>query len=192
MTAMRHDVFGEIEYNADEQAWTGVCTLPVFAGYGKLPPDDHRIGEAAPEFARGQFALTIQDDEGIGPFPQQVDAVRFLLEHEAEVCDAVMTELVEACGQSGGMLRWLNARRESRLWGWLARLVGPEYKTADDLKQAVRCNRVEVSREYVEAYAYIAFHFDTIFGIESEHGLSVVYQPEIGASWGDGSAIYEL
>lgn len=187
--AMRHDVFGEIAYSEEDEAWTGTCSLPVFAEYGKPGPDLAALDDPPPEFARGQFAFTVHDSEHAGPTEQQANAFRHLLEHEADVCRAVMTALVDACGQKGGILRWLNERRGSRLWGWLARLVGPEYKTPEDLKPAVRCSCFEVGREPVDAYANIAFHFDTIFGIEAEHGLSVVYHPEQGTFWGDASAI---
>ncbi|MFO0967095.1 MAG: hypothetical protein U0793_16125 [Gemmataceae bacterium] len=143
---MRHDVFGEIAYSEEDEAWTGTCSLPVFAEYGKPGPDLAALDDPPPEFARGQFAFTVHDSEHAGPTEQQANAFRHLLEHEADVCRAVMTALVDACGQKGGILRWLNERRGSRLWGWLARLVGPEYKTPEDLKPAVRCSCFEVGR----------------------------------------------
>jgi len=192
MATMHLDVFGEIAFDEYDLEWTGSCSLPVFAEYGKLGPDDSSLSEPAPEFRLGRFTLSIQDDSGDGPSPQQANVFRFLLEHEPEVCVAVMTEVVNACDMRGGPIRWLQDRRESRLWGWLARLTGPEYKTPDDLKQAARCTGLEVSSEYVGAHAYLAFYFETMFGIEVEHGLSVIFHPEKETFWGDASAIHEM
>jgi hypothetical protein len=189
---MHHDVFGEIAYNEDELAWAGSCPLPVFAEYGRLAPDDYRLSEPAPEFGRGVFALAVQDDAGDGPSVEQANVFRFLLEREHEVCRAVMTALINACAMRGGLLRWLNERRESRLWGWLARLVGPEYKAPEDLKQAARCRGLEIASRHDGGYAYIAFYFETVFGIEVEHGLSVIFHPEKGTFWGDASAIHYM
>jgi hypothetical protein len=189
---MRHDVFGEIAYNPDEQAWTGSCPLPVFAEYGRLAPDDYRLPEPAPEFDRGLFAFTIQDETGDGPSVEQANAIRFLRDREAEVCHEVMMELVEAIDMKGGIFHWLQQRRDSRLWGWLARLVGPEYTTPDDLRPAVRCTGLEVSQKSVGAHAYLAFYFETIFGTETEHGLSVVYHPQKDSFCGDASAIHDV
>src|SRR5262245_8512729 len=126
---MHHDVFGDIVYNREDQEWTGWCSLPAFAQYGRLAADNHRLSEPPPEFERGLFALSIQDESGGGPSNEQANALRHLVEHETEVCQTVVAELVKACDQQGGLLRWLNQRRQSRLWGWLAKLAGPEYKT---------------------------------------------------------------
>jgi hypothetical protein len=189
---MQHTIFGEIVYESDEEAWLGTCPLPVFAEYGRLAPDDHRLMEPAPEFERGAFAFIVQDPDCNGPTEPQANAFRYLLDREADVCRAVMTELVNGIGMHGGIIHWLNERRESRFWGWLAWLVGPEYKTPEDLKQAARCINFEVSRQSNGAYAYIAFYFQTVFGIEIEHGLSVVFHPDSGTFGGDASAIHDL
>jgi len=189
---MHHDLFGEIAYNTDDRCWTGSCPLPVFAEYGKLAPDDYRLSEPAPEFVLGVFALTVQDASGGGPAVEQANAFRFLKEHETDVCRAVMTEMINACNMRGGLLRWLNNRRASRLWGWLAKLVGPEYKNPEDLKQAARCLGLEISAQYHGSFAFIAFDFETMFAIEAEHGLSVVFHPELETFSGDRSAIHDV
>jgi len=186
---VRHDVFGEIEYNADDQAWTGSCPLPVFAEYGK---SDSLLSEPSPDFARGIFAFTVQDETGAGPTAPQASAFRYLREREKDICHAVMMELIEAVDMRGGWIRWLQQRRASRLWGWMARLAGPEYTAPDDLKRAVRCTSFEVSGQSVGDYAYIAFYFETIFGLEVEHGLSVLFHPKRETLSGDASAIHEL
>jgi hypothetical protein len=189
---MHHDVFGDITYSPDDLAWSGWCTLPVFAEYGRLAPDDYRLSEPPPGFDRGVFAITVQDSAGDGPSVEQANAFRFLLERETEVCGAVMTELVRACGMRGGLLRWLNERRDSRVWGGLARLFGPEYKMPENLKPAVRCLRLEVSSQCVGGYSYVGLFFETIFGTETAGGLSVIFHPQEGTFWGDASAIDTL
>lgn len=57
---MRHEVFGDIHYDADGPHWVGKCVLPAFAEYGREP---HDITLEAPDddFRRGVFPLTIQD-----------------------------------------------------------------------------------------------------------------------------------
>jgi len=192
ITMIHHDVFGDITYSPDDLEWSGWCPLPVFAEYGRLAPEDYRLLEPPPGFDRGVFAFTVRDTAGDGPSVEQANAFRFLRERETDVCIAVMTELVRACGMHGGVLRWLNDRRDSRVWGWLARLFGPEYLVPEDLKPAVRCLRLEVSNHCVRGCAYIGLFFETIFGTETAGGLSVVFHPQEGTFWGDASAIDTL
>jgi hypothetical protein len=189
---MLHGILGEIVYDADQRAWTGVCALPVFAEYGRLAPDNHNLSEPTPEFNRGQFPFELLDETADGPTPQQANVIRYVRDHEAEVCRVIMSQLVEACQHYGGVLAWLQQRRESRACGWLARLVGPEYKTPEDRKQAVRCKCVEVSTVADGDYAYVAFHFETIFAWETEHGLSVVFHPAKGSFSGNALALFEM
>jgi len=192
ITTIHHDIFGDITYNRDDLAWVGWCTLPVFAQYGRITPDDYRLSEPPPEFDRGAFAISVQDASGNGPSVEEANVFHFLRERETEVCRAVMTELINACDMRGGLLRWLNERRESPLWGWLARLCGPEYKVPEDLKQAVRCRSVEISSQSDGGYSYIAFSFETIFGFDAEHGLAVVFHPQNGTFCGDSLAIHDV
>src|SRR4051812_40775492 len=177
---MRHPVFGEIAYQKDDLAWEGSCRLPAFAEYGRLAPDDHALSEPAPEFRHGLFALTIQDAAGDGPSVEQANAFAFVRDREADVCRAVMTQVVNACDMRGGIFPRLTERRATRLWGWLAGLLGPEYRTPDDFKRAARCLGVEVSSRHDGGFAYVAFSFETAFGVEAEHGLSVVFHPGSG------------
>ena len=191
--SLHHNVFGAIVYSADECGWTGSCPLPVFAEYGKEGPDLQLLSDATPEFRKGAFALTIQDETAFEPNEQQCNAFRFLREHEAEVCQTVMSEVLKVKRDFGGnWVAWLRARRQTRVWGWLAALLGPEYKTLEDLKPAVRCIGLEISRHHFGTLAHVAFYFETGFGIETEHGFSVIYHPEAGTISGDASAIHEL
>jgi hypothetical protein len=189
---MHHDVFGDITYSPDDRAWSGWCTLPVFAEYGRLAPDDYRLSEPPPGFDRGVFAITVPDAAGYGPSVEQANPFRFVQERETEVCGAIMMELVRACDMHGGLLRWLNERRDSRVWGWLARLFGPEYKVPESLRPAVRCLRLEVSSQCAGGYSYVGLFFETIFGTETAGGLSVIFHPQEGTFWGDASAIDTL
>jgi hypothetical protein len=199
---IQHDVFGEIEYDANEEAWIGRHTLPVFAQYGRsLPRDFNGVEEPSPEFLQGIFPVQIKDPRQAGPSTAQVNAFRYFLDREAEVCRTVMEQVLKAhhavChGHLDWLVTWLRNYRESRVWGWLAQFLRPECKTTADLPNFVRCKHVEISRLKSGEYAYIAFQFVTIwyeFDLNDEgEGLSVVYHPINKAFWGDGGAVYEV
>lgn len=179
---MHHDAFGEISYQEDEQAWLGSCALPTFAEYGR-DSENAVLPELDDNFRKGLFPLTIQDDMGSGPSSQQANTFRFLRQNETDVCRAVMAELLTCLTES------LGSQRTGGILGWLQRRFGYELKTLEDLRPNVRCIGVEFSSSFVGEYAYVAFYFETIWGWENEHGLSVVFHPEKGTFWGDGSAL---
>jgi hypothetical protein len=189
---MHHDGFGEIFYQEDDQVWLGRCHLPAFAEYGV--PADGALEEPNADLRDGFFPLTIQDPAGGGPSVPQANAFRFVERNEQDVCRAVMSGLLE-CYRSyyGPVWAWAKERRRSWLLGWLARwLLEGEHTCPEDLKPVVRCTGVELSSLYRGDYAYAAFQFDTADGLDVEHGVSVVFHPEKGASWGDASAIHYI
>src|SRR5207302_7557158 len=136
---MRHDAFGDITYDQDDQVWRGRCALPVFAAYGR-PPCDTLPDEPDADFLQGLFPLTIWDYTGHGPSPQQVEGWHFLRQHEPAVCLAVMRALLESYGADRGWVERLKKYQDSRLFGGVVRwIIGQEFETPEDLKPAVRC-----------------------------------------------------
>jgi hypothetical protein len=189
---MNHEVFGEITYDADDYVWRGRCRLPVFAAFGK-PPCHVVLEEPADDFRKGVFPLSIDDDTGAGPSPQQVSGFRYLVDNEADVCQPVMAALLESYRALHAWVERVKPYRDSRLWGWLARWVvgvSEQYQAPDDLKPAVRCTGVEVSSLSAGAHAYLGFTFDAEWVIE--HGVAVVFHPTHGTSWGDATALASL
>jgi hypothetical protein len=189
---MNHDIFGEIAYQTDDQHWLGRWRLLAFAEYGVEAGG--ALAEPDADFRQGFFSLTIQDMMGNGPSPEQANIFRFVRQNEPEVCQAVMLALLGGYRSLvGPSLEWANRRRNSWLWGWLARwLLHGEYRNVEDLKRAVRCTGVELSYQRLGDSAYAAFHFDTSLGLDPEHGVSVVFHPTQGASLGDASAIHYI
>src|SRR2546427_5172490 len=108
---MTHPLFGEIVYHRSDVQWTGRCRLPTFAEYGREA--NGSLEEPNADFRQGAFPLTIQDDEGSGPSPEQESAFRYLTEHEPQICQAVMTELLACYRQFYGNWDWVR-RRQSR------------------------------------------------------------------------------
>jgi hypothetical protein len=189
---MHHALFGDLSYQVDDCLWLGCCRLPAFAEYGRgsaagalLEPDE--------EFPKGLFRLTIQDETGNGPSPQQVNAFQFLLRNESDVCRAVMAELLGLYRRDRSWVDRLERYRPvpglGRLVGWL---VGEECRTPEDLRPFVRCTGLEISSAASGGYAYLGFSFETAWGWEIEHGLSAVFHPEKGARCGDASMIHEI
>jgi hypothetical protein len=195
---MQHDVFGDISYNKDDHEWTGLVGMRALAQYGKnLPKDYCFVAEPNPEFHRGLFPFKIQDATGDGASFAQANAFRFLLENENDVCRAVMLEILKAypeiChGSMDWLVTWLRNYRQSRVLGWVARLLRPECKTIEDLKEAVRCNGLEFSVVHLNTFAYVAFYFDTIWYETHDQGFSVVFHPNRGTWCGDGCALGDI
>jgi len=189
---VHHAVFGEITYDEDELSWVGRCRLPAFAAWSMQP--NGALEQPGEDQRAGFFPLTIYDATGVGPSVQQGNTYRFVQQNEQDTCEAVLLALLD-CYRSfyGSNWDWAKQRRDSRIWGWLARrLLQDAYEVPDDLKPVVRCTAMELSYLHVGAYAYAAFRFDTADGLDSEHGIAVVFQPDKGASWGDASAIHHV
>lgn len=188
---MHHPVFGEIVYQGDDACWVGRCRLPAFAEYGRAA--EGGLDEPDADFLAGFFPLTVYDDSGNGPSPEQESAFRYLVGNEAAVCRAVMTELL-SCYRSLYGANWDWARRHERSWlvGWLARsLLRGERRTVDDLRPVVRCTGVEVSAGSVGGYASLGFGFDSADSLDPEHGIAVVFHPDRGTFWGDATAVHD-
>ncbi len=183
---MHHEVFGEILYDADDFVWRGRCSLPAFAEYGRPPcylpdgPDE--------DFCRDVFPLTVHDETGAGPTPEQVNAFRFLLGNEAAVWRAVTAQLLASYRLGRDWEGRLKKYRDAPLLGRVVRwLLGQEARTPDDLRPYARCVGVEIDTLTAGKYAYLGCAFNTTW--EPEHGLVVVYHPDKGAHWGDATAL---
>jgi len=186
---MNHPVFGEIVYSKHDSQWTGRCRLPTFAEYGR--EDNGSLAEPDAVFKQGLFELTLLDASGNGPLPEQENVYGYLMEHEPQVCQAVMIELLTAYREYYGNFDWIR-RRQSRFARWITKwALPPHYTTTDELRLVVRCTGVEISSDSTLVYAFVGFHFKTADNMEVEHGLSVVFHPQKGAVWGTRSAIDE-
>src|SRR5438105_5526638 len=153
---MRHEVFGEIEYDPHGPCWEGTCALPLFAEYGR-EPHDIMLDEPDERFRKGIFPLQIQDYTGNGPTEYQAIAWRYLLENESAVLREVMTELLACYHAYHG---WAKLDSKWPLWGRIVKwLAGKQYETIEELKPATRCIGVEVSALCVGDMACLGFNF---------------------------------
>src|SRR5262249_57400529 len=127
----------------------------------------------------------MQDETGAGPSLQQANTFQFLLQNGSDVCRAVVAELLGLYRRERSWVDRLDRYRPvpglGRLIDWL---VGEECRTPEDLKPFVRCTGLEISSAAAGGYAYLGFSFETAWGWEIEHGLSVVFHPVKGAWWG--------
>jgi hypothetical protein len=186
---MHHATFGDLRYVPDDLGWHGTCHLAEFAAYGR--GSNCSLDDPSADFLRGDFPLLVRDPDGSGPSPAQADTLKFFLGNETDVCRAVMTALLECFRETREPARvWLEARRDSWLWGWLARrFPAPHYRTIEDLKPEARCIEVELADTVTDGYVATGFTFVTADCLDVEHGRAVVYHPVAGVYWGDGSAL---
>src|SRR5579862_1382143 len=87
---MHHNLFGDLQYVKDDQSWVGTATLRSFATFGESAYADEAERRQRQE---GILPLTIRDEAGSGPSPQQVAAFEHVRAHEAAVYDAVLQAL---------------------------------------------------------------------------------------------------
>jgi uncharacterized protein DUF6985 len=139
-----------------------------------------RAARAAAEERRrqGLFPFTVVDPTGAGPTPEQEAAFRHLVEHEAEVCQAVLEALYRSYQQYSADERW-------------RRICGlPEIASPAGITAAAHLSDVRICRESAEGVAHLLFEVDCDW--EQEHGLCVVYRKDTGADWTTFDSVDEL
>ncbi len=127
---------------------------------------------------RGLFPFTVADPTGAGPTPEQTAAFRYLVENEAEVCQAVLEELYRSYQQYYEDERW---RRICDL---------PEIAAPAGITAAAHLLDVQVCRESADGVAHLVFGVDCDW--EQEHGMCVVYRKDAGAHWSTFDSLYDL
>lgn len=139
-----------------------------------------RAARAAAEERRrqGLFPFTVADPTGAGPAPEQAAAFRHLIDHEAEVCQAVLEALHRSYQQYYEDERW---RRICDL---------PEITSPAGVTAAAHLCDVRVCRESAEGVAHLLFEVDCDW--EQEHGLCVVYRKDTGGDWTTFDGVDEL
>lgn len=169
-STIEHPIFGAIKWSA-EGSWDGRVQLRVFAGY-----DDNRyavdIGEESSRrttirqrreraFADGLFHLRIACAEGERPTAAQEEAYRFLVDHESEVVESVMTYVFRAYSNRDNL--WT-------LDGLTRQEFGVDMKSPSDLKQLMRLATVSIEQSGGDV-ADIIFYFNS--ALDEEHGVEV-------------------
>ncbi len=148
----------------------------------KREAEEARAGaerEAAEERRRrGLFPFTVADPTGAGPTPEQVAAMRHLVENEVEVCQAVLEALYRSYQQYYSDERW---RRICDL---------PEISSPAGVTAAAHPGQVRVCRESAEGVAHLLFEVNCDW--EQEHGMCVVYRKDTGADWTTFDGVDEL
>jgi hypothetical protein len=133
----------------------------------------------AARLARGQYPVRIADPDESGPTPPQEAAFHFLVDHEAEVLDAVLGQVWESFRSSYGNEYWRQVAG-----------IKPA-KSLEDLRGRFGLTRVEITREHRGGLSHLVFTVDSDW--QDEHGLLVVYSPDSGeATWTTFDGLYDL
>jgi hypothetical protein len=170
---MRHELFGELEYDRDDDSWTGVVRLPQFAAFGDTQWEDDDERRRRKD---SLLPLTIWASE-IGPTPRQEDAYRLLRDNELTVFKEVLGALFECYNEYTDAPSLL-----SPLWKWLGRKLGIKpIETADGLNTEAAITGVEFTREHINGLAHILFNVTCNW--EPEHGWMIVYHKDRPATW---------
>ena len=127
---------------------------------------------------QGLFPCTVVDPTGAGPTAEQVAAFRHLIDHEADVCRAVLEALYRSYQQYYEDERW---RRICDL---------PEIAAPDGITAAAHLDHVRVCRESADGVAHLLFAVECDW--EQEHGMCVVYRKDSGADWTTFDGVDEL
>jgi len=117
----------------------------------------------------GRFPVRVITPRKAGPAPEQAAAFRHLIDHEADVCRAVLAALHESYQEYSKDERWREICD-------LPAIAAPEGLTA-----AAHLSDVDVMRERRDGVAFLVFNVDCDW--EVEHGMYVVYHPATGAAW---------
>jgi uncharacterized protein DUF6985 len=169
---MNHELFGDINYDNQDQQWTGQVNLRLFAMFGL----DRYADDTDPQLRlEGMLPLIVSDSEGTGPSPHQVAAYRFLLEHQADVFHATLGALFESYKE-------YTASPISGFWDWVGRKLGVKpIESPDELAASATFTELQIGCEHRSGVAYLVFNVDCDW--EPEHGMLVVYHKDCPATW---------
>jgi len=126
---------------------------------------DAKRGE---KLARGLFPVRVADPTELGPTLAQEAAFRHLIENEAAVFDAVLTQVWAAFQHSYADENW------RMIMGLQPAL------SVKDLHGRFGISRVEVVLEERGGFSHLVFTIDSDW--QDEHGLHVVYSPDRNAA----------
>lgn len=123
-----------------------------------------RAAKRGEKLARGLFPFRVADPEEQGPTIAQEASFRFLLENEAAVFDAVLSQVWAS----------FQAFYDDEHWRMIMGLKPAA--TVDDLRGRFGISRVEVALEERGGFAHLVFAIDSEW--QDEHGVYVVYSPD--------------
>jgi hypothetical protein len=173
-STIEHPVFGTLKLD-ESGDWTRLVHLPVFARYdeksdGYVDIDGEDQGQSrrakrekrrAEQFAAGLFPLHIVDMEESGPSTAQEEAYRFLIEHESQVADAIMSYVFRTYAHRDDY--WT-------LDGLQQGEFGVKLSEPSDLKRVMRLSSVMIVPADGDV-ADVIFYFNS--SLDEEHGVEV-------------------
>jgi len=165
-------IFGDLQYDDADEAWTGSVPLRLFAAFFGATRSDGDPEEQERRRA-GLLPLVIRDPSGEGPSHAQEVAYRHLRDTEADVFRAALDALFESYKE-------YTASSLSAVWGWVGRLLGVKPIESPEALDACFTG-VEITREHTGGVAYVLF--DVSCDWEPEHGMMVVYHKDRPATW---------
>lgn len=133
----------------------------------------------AARLAKGQYPVRLTDPDEAGPSPEQEAAVRHLMENEPAVLEAVLAAVFAAFRHA----------YDDEYWRSIAG-IRPAASAAE-LRGRFGLDRVVVAREHRGGLAHLMFEVDADW--QDEHGLVVVYSPDIRqANWTTWDGLEDL
>lgn len=169
---MKHELFGDIQYDKRVQEWTGSVDLRLFAMFGL-----HRNADETGQQARqeGKLPLIIQDWEETGPTPQQAMAFRYLLDHQVDVFHAALGALFESYKE-------YTSSPISPFWEWIGRKLGVKpIESPEELAASATFTELQIAHDSKDGFAYLLLCVDCDW--EPEHGMMVVYHKDRPVEW---------
>ena len=138
-----------------------------------------RRAKRAALHTKGLFPVRVAAPDRLPPTPAQEAAFRFLLENEAAIFDAVVSQVWESFQNAYADERWRQITRAKPA------------ATPADLTGRFAVTRADLSHGARGGFAHLTFLVESDW--EDEHGLVVVYSPDTrDATWTTWDGLYDL
>lgn len=167
---MRHEIFGTLKRDEDDEAWTTSRTFSSFAPFRQKP-----YGKRRPPT---KHAVVIDVVEGAEePSPEQVKTFQWFVKNEAAACRKV----IDAIFRYYVLLRKQNRRG-------FEEFDYPEIQHSDELRDLMEFSGLRVRGDAYRKTALLGYSFDCAW--DDEHGLGVLTHKNVILDIGGADVAY--